>query len=129
MIDAQELWAYCLSRIGAEETFPFGPDAAVYKVLGKMFALIPQESQTVKISLKCHPDWARLLRDTYPAVQPGYHLNKRHWNTVISDGSIPDDELLEMIDHSYEQVVAGMTRAQRRQLRALGYTGPGADGR
>ncbi|HLY28350.1 MAG TPA: MmcQ/YjbR family DNA-binding protein [Aggregatilineales bacterium] len=110
-----ELRAYCLSRKGAKETFPFGADVLVYKVMGKMFALLPN-SAPVTISLKCEPTWALILRSTYPAVQPGYHLNHEHWNSIACDGSVADEEILGMVDHSYEQVVKGFTRKQRQQL-------------
>lgn len=116
-MDRQTLDDYCLSRRAATREFPFGDDVAVYKVMGKMFALIPVGG-ALSISLKCDPVRAEMLRATYPAVTPGYHLNKRLWNTVTPDGSIPDDEVLELIDHSYEEVVAGLTKAQRKALEA-----------
>jgi predicted DNA-binding protein (MmcQ/YjbR family) len=113
-MDRNELRAYCLSKPAAIEDFPFGDDPAVFKVVGKMFALLPLNSST--ISLKCDPTWAAILRETYPAVTPGYHLNKRHWNSIQMDGSVPDDEIRDMIDHSYDQVVKGLTKAQRKTL-------------
>jgi len=114
-MDRQQLRHHCLSKQAALEDFPFGEEVAVYKVMGKIFALLPVAG-SLTISLKCDPLFAQLLRDTYPAVTPGWHLNKRHWNSVKIDGSIADDELLELIDHSYERVVKGMTRAQRDLL-------------
>jgi len=114
-MDREELRSYCLTRKAALEDFPFGEEVAVYKVMGKIFALLPVEG-SMTISLKCDPIFAQLLRDTYPAVTPGWHLNKKHWNSVKVDGSIAEDEILEMIDHSYEQVVKGLTRAQRETL-------------
>lgn len=117
-----DLETCCLSKKGAVGEYPFGPDALVIKVMGKMFALIPVTlaEDMPSISLKCDPTLAEMLRQTYPdTVTPGYHLNKRHWNTVIIDGSIPDDEVLEMIDHSYDLVVKGLTRAQRETLQKL----------
>lgn len=116
-MDRQTLEDYCLSRHAATRDFPFGDDVAVYKVMGKLFALIPVGGP-VSISLKCDPIRAGMLRATYPAVTAGYHLNKRLWNTIIPDGSIPDDEILELIDHSYAEVVAGLTKAQRKALDA-----------
>ena len=113
-----DVHAYCLSRKGAKEEFPFGPDVSVYKIKGKMFALLTLEAP-IRISLKCDPILAEMLRQTYPAVQPGYHLNKRHWNTVNIDGTIPDDEIWEMIDNSYQLVVKSLSKAQRDQLAAL----------
>jgi predicted DNA-binding protein (MmcQ/YjbR family) len=108
--------AACGARPGAVEDYPFGDDAAVFKVAGKMFALVSLGSPPGSVSLKCDPDAAVELRGQYAAITAGYHLNKRHWNTVTLDGSVPDEELLELIDHSYELVVAGLTRAERKQL-------------
>lgn len=116
MLEHDDLRAYCLSQPGAREDFPFGPDAAVYKVSGKMFALIPVGSARTSISLKCDPVRAVMLRDTFSAVRPGYHMNKRHWNTVEIDGTVPDDDVLELIEHSYALVVAGLPKAQREAL-------------
>lgn len=90
------------------KTFPFGDDVAVYKVgdeSGKMFALISQNAPPVRLSLKCDPQLAELLREKYESVLPGYHLNKKHWNTIICSGQIPDDELQDLIRHSYELIV------------------------
>lgn len=116
-MDAQQLRAYCLSKNEAVETFPFGEEVRVFKVMNKMFALVPVGGKA-SISLKCEPTWAQILRQTYAAVKPGYHLSKEHWNTVECDGSIPDEEILGMIDHSYDQIVKSLTKAQRK---ALGY--------
>jgi predicted DNA-binding protein (MmcQ/YjbR family) len=114
-MDREQLRDYCLSRKAAVEEFPFGDEVAVFKVMGKVFALLPVAG-ALNISLKCDPIFATLLRDTYPAVTPGWHLNKKHWNSVKVDGSIAEDEILEMIDHSYDQVVKGLTKAQREAL-------------
>ena len=103
-MDQERLHAICASQAGAAETYPFGPNTAVYKVDGRMFALIPRDADPPRINLKCDPDWSEVLRNAYPAVQPGYPQNKKHWNTVTLDGSIPDDEILELIEHSYELV-------------------------
>jgi predicted DNA-binding protein (MmcQ/YjbR family) len=94
----------CAAHPGAEETYPFGPNTAVYKVGGKMFALIPRDAEPPRVSLKCDPEWSEVLRNAYEAVQPGYHLNKKHWNTIILDGTIADDEIAELVDHSYALV-------------------------
>jgi predicted DNA-binding protein (MmcQ/YjbR family) len=110
--------AECLAKAGSAEEYPFGDEVAVFKVAGRMFALVPLGSPPGSISLKCDPDLAAGLRARYAGVTPGYHLNKRHWNTVALDGSLPDEELLELIDHSYELVVARLTRAQRNELTA-----------
>ncbi len=108
--------AACTAKPGAAEDYPFGDEVAVFKVCGRMFALVPLGETPGSVSLKCDPGLAVSLRDRYPAVTPGYHLSKRHWNTVTLDGSVPDDELLDLIDHSYDLVVARLTRAQRNQL-------------
>jgi predicted DNA-binding protein (MmcQ/YjbR family) len=108
--------AECAAKPGAAEDYPFGDDAAVFKVAGKMFALVSLGTPPGSVSLKCEPELAVELRRRFPAITAGYHLNKRHWNTVALDGSVPDEELLEMIDHSYDRVVAGLTRTQRQQL-------------
>jgi predicted DNA-binding protein (MmcQ/YjbR family) len=106
----------CLAKPGSAEGYPFGDEVAVFKVAGRMFALVPLASPPGSVSLKCDPDMAVGLRARYEAITPGYHLNKRHWNTVALDGSVPDEELLELIDHSYELVVARLTTAQRNEL-------------
>ncbi len=111
-----ELRKLLLSKGRTTEETPFGPEALVYKVLGKMFALIAWEEDPLRISLKCDPDFALALRAQYPAVIPGYHMNKKHWNTVILDGSIPEEGILEMIDDSYDLVVKGLAKADREKL-------------
>ncbi|MGB5050402.1 MAG: MmcQ/YjbR family DNA-binding protein [Caldilineaceae bacterium] len=110
------LRAFLLSKPGTTEETPFGPEVLVFKVLGKMFALVPWQETPLSISLKCEPNLALLLRGTYAAVTPGYHMNKRHWNTVVLDGEVPEDEVEDMIDESYALVVKGLTKAQRAQL-------------
>jgi predicted DNA-binding protein (MmcQ/YjbR family) len=113
-----DLRRYLLSKPEAEEDFPFGPEPAVFKVQGKLFALVMQREGAICVNLKCDPQQAIGLRDLFPAVTPGYHMNKRHWNTVRDDGSIPVGELQRMIDHSYALVVKGLTRQQRLGLEA-----------
>ena len=108
----------------AREDFPFGPDVAVMKILDKMFATLGEEKGVPRINLKCDPDEAVMLRDIFTAVIPGYHMNKRHWNTVILDGSIPQGEVERMIENSYKLVVAGLpvtprTALQRRTDQAI----------
>ena len=110
------LRSWCLEPLGAVEEFPFGPQTSVFKVEGKMFALSELGSDPLEVSLKCEPELADQLRDGYPAIRPGYHLNKRHWNTVTLDGSLPDEMVLEMIEDSYDLVVAGLSRAKRDGL-------------
>ena len=115
-----ELRDHCLSFTGAEETFPFGPKTSVFKVEGKMFALSQLSADSLRVSLKCEPGLAEALRDAHTAVLPGYHLNKRHWNTVIIDGSLPDKDIRDMIEDSYDLVVSKLPPARRR---ALGWRG------
>jgi predicted DNA-binding protein (MmcQ/YjbR family) len=105
-----------MAQRGAVETYPFGPDTAVYKVAGKMFALLPHSPEPPHLSLKCDPEWAEVLRNAYDAVQPGYHLNKKHWNTIVLDGSISDDELDELIQHSYRLVAESLPQRVRETL-------------
>jgi len=108
--------AACNAKPGSVEDYPFGDEVAVFKVVGKMFALVELGPAPGSVSLKCDPDLAAGLRRRYAAITAGYHLNKRHWNTVTLDGSVPGDELLDLIDHSYELVVARLPRAERDKL-------------
>jgi predicted DNA-binding protein (MmcQ/YjbR family) len=105
-----------LSRNGAIIDYPFGPEAAVFKVAGKMFAIVAWEDDPLRVSLKCDPLEADFLRTMYDAVKPGYHLNKSHWNTITLDGSVPEGLLCKMIDSSYALVVKGLTKAERELL-------------
>lgn len=111
-----EVLDLCANLPGAIEDYPFGDGVAVFKVGGRMFALVSLDAEPGSVNLKCDPELALALRAKYAAVRPGYHQNKRHWNTVELDGSIEDDELREMIDHSYELVVNQLTRRQRDLL-------------
>ena len=115
-MDFESLRACLLGKRFAREDRPFGPQALVYKVEGKMFALTPLEADPLRVTLKCDPDLARHLRSMYPAVQPAYHMNKKHWNTVVLDGSVPWPEVEEMIEDSYQLVVKGLSRAARRKI-------------
>ena len=107
---------YCLSKAGVSEGSPFGEDHLVFKVGGKMFALLALDEIPPAANLKCDPDRALELRDRYEEVTPGYHMSKKHWNTVQLVGRIPDAEIRQMIDQSYELVVQGLPRAQRERL-------------
>ncbi|MFT3705465.1 MAG: MmcQ/YjbR family DNA-binding protein [Agriterribacter sp.] len=95
---------YCLSKPGAEESLPFGPDVVVFKVDDKIFLLLPLDTDQPQFNVKCNPDKAEELREQYDCVKPGYHMNKKHWNTVVVDGSVSTKLLKEWIDHSYELV-------------------------
>jgi predicted DNA-binding protein (MmcQ/YjbR family) len=108
--------AYLRERPEAVEDFPFGPDVYVYKIRARMFATLAVEHGVARMNLKCDPDEAQFLRDTFAAVRPGYHMNKTHWNTVLLDDSIPRGEIERMIDRSYALVVAKLPRAARRGL-------------
>lgn len=107
---------YLLGKPQSIEDFPFGPQAAVYKIQGRMFALLTVADGVERINLKCEPNQAFILRDIFPSVIPGYHMNKKHWNTVILDGSIPRGELERMIDHSYALVVKKLKKTERLAL-------------
>lgn len=104
MMDHKTVEEYLLSMPNSKLDYPFGKDAAVYKVKDKMFAIIAEGSNPVKISLKCDPQLSVLLREKYESVMPGYHLNKKHWNTIILSGQLPWDEIQGLIRHSYELV-------------------------
>ncbi|MFL5830451.1 MAG: MmcQ/YjbR family DNA-binding protein [Solirubrobacteraceae bacterium] len=106
----------CLSFPGSQESFPFGPENSVFKVGGKIFALSRLTAEPLRISLKCEPGLAEQLRKAHPAVIPGYHLNKRHWNTVIIDGSLPDQTIVDLIEDSYDLVVSALPRTRQRAL-------------
>ncbi|HVD98872.1 MAG TPA: MmcQ/YjbR family DNA-binding protein [Cytophagaceae bacterium] len=114
-MNIEEYREYCISKNGVTEECPFGPETLVFKVMGKMFALSGIEDFE-SINLKCDPKLALLLREKYNAVQPGYHMNKAHWNTIIMDGSISDLLLKKWIDHSYNLVADSLTRKQREEL-------------
>ncbi len=119
---AAVLKRHCLAMTGAVEEFPFGPETSVFKAGGKVFAITRLTSTPLTVSLKCEPPLAEQLRGTYAEVQPGYHLNKRHWNTVAVDGALPAGMVRDMIEDSYDLVVAGLPRRVRE---ALGWA-PGA---
>ena len=118
-MEFESIRKYLLNKRGSYEEFPFGPSVIVLKVMGKMFALIPLEETPLRINLKCDPDLALHLRATYSAVQPGYHMNKKHWNTIILDDSIPNDELLAIINDSYDLVVKGLKKSDKLKLEGM----------
>lgn len=113
-MNIETLREYCLSKPGVEETLPFGPDTLVYKVGGKIFLLTGLDSENLCFNVKCHPDKAIELRAEYTCVLPGYHMNKKHWNTIIVDGSVPSLLLKKWIDHSYELVVASLPGKKKK---------------
>jgi predicted DNA-binding protein (MmcQ/YjbR family) len=105
-MNIETLREYCLSKPGTEETLPFGPDTLVYKVGGKVFLLTGLDTGELRFNVKCDPDKAIELREEYPCVLPGYHMNKKHWNTIVVDGSVSSKQLKEWIDWSYKLVKA-----------------------
>lgn len=111
----QELRAFCLEFNASAEEFPFGPETSVFKVLGKMFALSALDARPLTVNLKCDPDDALRLREEHPAIVPGWHMNKRHWNTVTVSG-LPARMVRELIEDSYDLVVAGLPKAERLRL-------------
>jgi len=111
-MDLAEFREYCLSKPNTTEGTPFGPEVLVFKVSGKMFALAALDELPTTVNLKCDPDLALDLRDQYEQVRPGYHMNKKHWNTVEIESGIPDLELRKMIDHSYELVIKRLPKSK-----------------
>ena len=117
-MDIEQLQEYCLSKPGTEETLPFGPDTLVYKVAGKAFLLTSLNNEDgLRFNVKCDPDLALELREQYDCVLPGYHMNKKHWNTVSMNGSLTSKQLRELIDHSYELVFKSLPEKARKAIR------------
>jgi len=117
-MNIEELREYCISKKGVTECFPFDEVTLVFKVMGKMFALTNLDGPTI-INLKCDPDRAIELREQYSDIIPGYHMNKAHWNTVNVQGSLSNQMIKELIDHSYDLVVKSLTRKLREELQAM----------
>ena len=115
-MNAPELRSWCLEQPGAFEDFPFTKEHSVFKVAGKMFALSALDRTPLEVSVKCEPELAVQLRTTYPAIRPGYHLNKRHWNTITLDGSLPAALVRDCIEDSYDLVVSALPRRVRAEL-------------
>jgi len=114
-MNIEEFREYCLSKAHVTEEFPFDEVTLVFKVAGKMFTLTGLDGDFT-FNLKCNPELAIELRETYSCVKPGYHMNKKHWNTIEADGSVSDQKLREWIDHSYDLVVAGLPKKMRNEL-------------
>lgn len=106
-MDHKTIEDYMLGMQGTKLEYPFGKEVAVYKVNDKMFALIAEGSDPVRVSLKCDPELSKVLREKYETVMPGYHLNKKHWNTIVCSGQLSDEEIKDLIRHSYQLVVSG----------------------
>ena len=115
-MDVERFREYCLAKRGVTESTPFGEDVLVFKFGGKMFALAALDEVPATVNLKCDPDLALELRDRYEQVRPGYHMNKKHWNTVEIESGIPEAELGKMIDHSYELIVKSLPKTTRAKL-------------
>lgn len=111
-MNIEEYRTYCLAKKAVTESFPFDATTLVFKVAGKMFAL-SDINPPFKINLKCDPERALELRELYPCIQPGYHMNKQHWNTVTVDGTLSDNFLKELIDHSYDLIVESLPKSKR----------------
>ena len=118
-MNIEEFRDYCLAKKGVTEEFPFGEDTLVFKVMGKMFALTGLDGELFTANLKCDPDRAIELRERHPQIIPGYHMNKKHWNTVEMETGLDDDLLFDLIDHSYALVVEKMPRKLREELQNL----------
>ncbi len=116
MLDYSQIRSHCMAKPGTTEETPFDEVTVTFKVKGKMFVLISPEGAPLRMNLKCDPETAEALRELYEAVGPGYHMNKTHWNTVTIDGSIHDDEILRMIDYSYQLVAEGLPRSARAEI-------------
>lgn len=116
-MNIEQIREYCLKKKGVTEEFPFDEETLVYKVAGKIFLLASLESIPLQINLKCDPEKAVELREEYEAVQPGYHMNKKHWNTIIIDGSVSTKKILEWIDDSYQLVMAGLKKSELKKLK------------
>lgn len=115
-MDLEAIREYCLKKPMVTESLPFDEDTPVYKVGGKIFLLAVLEPP-FKVNVKCDPEWAVELRERYPAITPGYHMNKVHWNTIHLDGTIPSQLMREMIDHSYQLIVNGLPKQVRAKIK------------
>lgn len=116
-MNIEQIREYCLKKKGVTEEFPFDEETLVFKVAGKIFLLASLETIPLQINLKCDPEKAIELREEYDSVQPGYHMNKKHWNTIIIDGTIPINKIFDWIDDSYLLVVAGLNKNERKMLK------------
>ena len=117
-MDIEQFREYCLAKKGVTEDFPFGEVTLCLRVGGKIFAITGLDAERFSVNLKCDPDYALELREQYPEVQPGWHMNKKHWNTVDFEGALDERLLRTLVDHSYEQVVKSLKKAERAALEA-----------
>jgi predicted DNA-binding protein (MmcQ/YjbR family) len=119
MLTRKDIRRYCNAKSGVTEDFPFNFTTLVFKVGSKIFVLTDIESRELWLNLKCDPFLSLELRSRYSQITPGYHMNKKHWNTVHVDGEIPDEEIYRLIDHSYELVLKGLKRSERERIESL----------
>ena len=117
-MNIEELREYCLSRKGVTEDLPFGDDTLVFRLMNKIFALVNLEGE-MHLNLKCDPQKAIELREEYPAILPGYHMNKNHWNTLIIDGTLKKELVLSLIDHSYDLILGSLPKSKKEQFEKL----------
>ena len=117
MLSLETLKNYCLTKIGVTSYFPFDDETLVFKVGSKMFALTNINKSILEVNLKCEPLMAEDLRRAFDAIIPGYHMNKKHWNTIVLDGSIPDEKILFLIDLSYDLVYKGLKKSEKEALK------------
>jgi predicted DNA-binding protein (MmcQ/YjbR family) len=118
-MNIEELREYCIGKRGTTEGFPFGEETLVFKVVNKIFLLTSLEENPLQFNVKCNPEMAVSLRDSYSCVRPGYHMNKTHWNTIIIDGSVSDSMLKEWIDHSYNLIVQSLPKKEREKIKLI----------
>jgi predicted DNA-binding protein (MmcQ/YjbR family) len=114
-MNIEELRDYCMCKKHVEEYFPFDEKTLVFKVKGKVFLLTDIQSNPLQFNVKCDPEIAIQLRENYSCITPGFHMNKKHWNTIICDGSLPKTELIKWIDHSYDLVYSGLSKKAKQQ--------------
>lgn len=119
-MNIEQFHTFCLAKKGVEETFPFGEDTLVFKVMGKMFAITGLDAEEFTVNLKCDPERAIELRETYPDdIQPGWHMNKKHWNTVRFETGLDHSLLIELINHSYDLIVKSLPKKEQERLQQL----------
>ncbi|MFN8145230.1 MAG: MmcQ/YjbR family DNA-binding protein [Bacteroidia bacterium] len=120
-MNIETLRSYCIQKPMVTEEFPFDEVTLVFKVLNKAFLLTGLDGLGLQFNVKCDPEKAIELREQYSCVLPGYHMNKKHWNTIVDDGTVTDKQLKDWIDHSYDMVVAGMPKKDQEKLRKKGW--------
>ena len=118
-MNIEEFREFCLSFKGVEESFPFDETTLVFKVMGKMFALNGLDADPPRVNLKVDPEWSESLRESYPQIIPGYHMSKKHWNTVYIEDGLEDDLIRELTTHSYDLVVSKLTKKLKAELAAI----------